>query len=98
MKIAIENGLTEYDSSMEEHIQRKLRLALSKMAANISTITFTINEVVDQQGQVEKHCLLLLSLYQMPNIAIEETQADLAFVIDRVIQKATRALSRKLSV
>ncbi len=97
MKIAIENNLSELDPSIEEHIQRKLRLALSKMAANISAITFTLSDVVDQNGKTEKHCLLTLSLYRMPNIVTEETQVDLCFVIDRVIQKATRTLTRKLS-
>lgn len=97
MKIDIQNCLSEFDQSIEEHIQRALRLALSKMAANISSITFTISDVIDQNGKTEKHCSLKLSLYHVPNIVIEETQVDLYFVIDRVIQKATRTLSRKLS-
>ncbi|XPF93563.1 HPF/RaiA family ribosome-associated protein [Colwellia sp. RE-S-Sl-9] len=96
MKIDIQNRLTEEEQSMEVHIQQKLRLALSKMASYISSITFILSDVV-QNGKVEKHCSLTLSLYRMPNIVIEETQTDLYFVIDRVIQKATRSLSRKLS-
>ena len=94
MKIDIKNRLNEFHQPLEEHIQRKLRLALSKVAAYISSITFIISDVI---GQSEKHCSLTLSLYHMPNIVIEETHADIYFVIDRVIQKATRTVSRKLS-
>lgn len=97
MKIDVQNCLSEIDQSINEHIQRRLRLALSKMAAYISSITFIISDVIDQNDKTKKHCSLTLSLYRMPNIVIEETQADLYFVIDRVIQKATRSLSRKLS-
>jgi len=97
MKIDIQNCLSELDQSIEEDIQRKLRLALSKMTAYISCITFIISENISPNGKTEKHCSLTLSLYRMPNIVIEETQVDLYFVIDRVIQKATRSLSRKLS-
>lgn len=97
MKIDIQNCLSEIDQSLEEHIQRVLRLALSKMASYILSINFTISDVIDQDGKTEKHCSLTLSLYHMPNIVTEETHADLYFVIDRVIQKASRALSRKLS-
>ncbi|UUO25157.1 hypothetical protein FGD67_19540 [Colwellia sp. M166] len=97
MKIDIQNCLSELDQSIEEDIQLKLRLALSKMAAYISCITFIISENISPNGNTEKHCSLTLSLYRMPNIVIEETQVDLYFVIDRVIQKATRSLSRKLS-
>ena len=97
MKIDIQNRLIELEQSIEVHIQRKLRLALSKMAAYISSITFIISDVMSQNGKYEKHCSLTLSLYRMSNIVIEETQADLYFVIDRVIQKAARTVSRKLS-
>jgi len=78
MKIEVQNGLTEFDKSIDELIQRRLRLALSKMS--------------------DKYCSLTLSLYNIPNIVTEETQVDLLFVIDRVIQKATRILMRKLSL
>lgn len=98
MKITIQNGLNEFDHSIEEHIHRKLRLELSKMAANISTISFVISEAIGIGGETENHCSLTLSLYGMPNLVIEETNADLYFAIDRVIQKTTRSLSRKLSL
>lgn len=97
MKIDIQNRLIELEESIEELIQRKLRLALSKVAACVSSITFVVSELVSQNGKVEKCCSLTLSLYHMPNIVIEETHADLNFAIDRVIQKATRAARRKLS-
>lgn len=97
MKIDIRNCLSEFDELIEEDIQRRLRLALSKMAAYISSITFIISDVIGLNDKTEKHCSLTLSLYHMPNIVIEETQVDVYFVIDRVIQKATRSLSRKLS-
>jgi ribosome-associated translation inhibitor RaiA len=98
MKIVLQNCLNDFDHSIEENIQRKLRLALSKMAAYISSITFMISDVIGLYGKTEKHCSLTLSLYRMPKIVIEETNADINFAIDRVIQKATRSLSRKLSL
>ena len=97
MKINIQNHLIEIEQSIEVHIQRKLRLALSRVAAYISSITFIISDAIGQNGKVEKHCSLTLSLYRMSNIVIEETHADLHFVIDRVIQKATRTVSRKIA-
>ena len=97
MKIDIQNRLSEVEKSLEYDIQRRLRLALSKVAPYISSITFVISDAIGPDSKAEKHCSLTLSLYHMPNIVIEETQVDLYFVIDRVIQKATRSLSRKIS-
>jgi ribosome-associated translation inhibitor RaiA len=97
VKIDIQNRLNECDQSIEENIQRKLRLALTKIAAYISSITFIISDVIGLNGKTETHCSLTLSLYQMPNVVIDETHADLYFVIDRVIQKATRTVFRNFN-
>ena len=97
MKIHVQNCLNEQDQSIEDHIKRRLRLGLSKVAANISSITFSLSGVIGLDGKNENYCLLTLSPYQLPNIVIEETQPDLYFCIDRVIQKATRTVARKLS-
>lgn len=97
MKIDIQNHLIEIEQSLDVHIQRSLRLAFSKMAAYISSITFILSDVVDQDGKTKKHCLLTLTLYRMPTIVIEETHVDLHFVINRVIQKATRIVTRKIA-
>lgn len=90
MKIKMKNRLNEFVQSLEEHIQCKPRLALSKVAAYFSSITFIIFDVIGQTG---KNCSLTPSLYHMPNIAIEETHTDIYFVIDPVIRKATRTVS-----
>lgn len=96
MKINIQNDLNDSDKSLEEDIQRKLRLALSKVATNISSITFSVSDVIGQSGKYDNQCSIVISLHNMANIVIEETQPDLYFCIDRVIQKATRTISRKL--
>lgn len=97
MKINIQNCLNEPGESIDEHVQRMIRLALSKAAANISSITFCVSDVMGKNGKYEKHCLLTISLHNLANLVIEEAQPDLYLAIDRVIQKATRTLSRKLS-
>ncbi|WP_157726643.1 HPF/RaiA family ribosome-associated protein [Thalassotalea crassostreae] len=87
------------EPAIEEHIQRQIRLALTKEASNIASITFNISDAQNLYGhsdRVEKHCSLTLSLHHMSNIVIDETQPDLYVVIDRVIQKAVRTLSRKI--
>jgi hypothetical protein len=51
MKIDIQNRLTEIEQSLEVQIQRKLRLALSKAAAYISSITLIISDDIDKNGK-----------------------------------------------
>jgi len=96
MNINIQNSLVELDPTIEAHIQRRLRLALSKMASNISSITFNLSDVAGQNGKFDKHCSLTVSLYRLSDVVAEETQTDVNCAIDRVIQKAARKIARKL--
>ncbi len=97
MKIDIQNALVDFDHTLEVDIQRRLMLALSKMKSHISSITFIIRDVVNKAGKQAKYCSLTITLKRLSDILIEEVQVDLDSAIDRVIQKATRLLSRKIS-
>ncbi|TRX56446.1 HPF/RaiA family ribosome-associated protein [Thalassomonas sp. M1454] len=96
MKIKVQNDLIDIDQSITEYIQRMLRLGLSKYSTNISSINFLVSRVKEQRDKDDKHCVLTITLVNRENIVAEETQPDLNFAIDRVIQKATRKITRKL--
>ncbi|MGJ8692521.1 MAG: HPF/RaiA family ribosome-associated protein [Thalassotalea sp.] len=96
MKIDIQNSLVEVDQTITADIQRRLRLALSKMESNISSITFKISDVAERNSKFDKYCSLTISLYGISDVVVEETQTDLHCAIDRVIQKAARHVARKL--
>lgn len=96
MKIDIQNNLVEIDQALEANIQRKIRLALSKMESNISSITVKISDVEGRNGSFDKYCSLTISLYDIPDIVVGEIQTDLQCAIDRVTQKAARNVARKL--
>lgn len=97
MRIDIQNTLVDFDHALEADIQRRLMLALSKMKSHISSITFIIKNVVNKTGNQAKYCSLTITLKRLSDIVIEEIQVDLDSAIDRVIQKATRLISRKIS-
>lgn len=96
MKIDIQNSLVELDQTTAADIQRRLRLALSKMESNISSIAFKISDVKGNNDKFDKYCSLTISLYGISDITVEETQTDIHCAIDRVIQKAARNVARKL--
>ena len=48
MDINIQNDLIELDQSIENQIQRKLRLALSKVESNTSSITYKVSDIAGQ--------------------------------------------------
>lgn len=96
MKIGIHSTDFKLDETTRELIRRKLKLALSRMESSITTISMHLSNIDDLGHGNNKHCSLNISLTHMPNVIVEDIQKDLLFVIDRVIQKASRTINRKL--
>ena len=95
MIVNIQSHQVELDKAIEAHIRRKLTLALSRMEQNITAISIHLTDVINQKGCPETHCYIQISIIDLPDIIIEDTQTDLYFAIDRVIQKASHSLARK---
>ena len=102
MKVLIQSSQVELNKAIEAHIQRKLKLALSRMEAYISTISIKLSDVVkepDVEGGKEilaTRCHLQILIVNLSVIEVEDIQTDLYCAIDRVIQKASRTMTRKL--
>lgn len=98
MKIDIQSTDLELYKTTQDNIQRKLKLALNRMEPHITRVSVHISNVADSDCVFNKHCRLKITLAHMSNILIEDIQTDLSNVIDRVIEKASRALKRKLEL
>jgi putative sigma-54 modulation protein len=96
MKINIQSRQVELDKDIEAHIQRKLKLAFSRVEHNITSIYISLSDVTSKIGLSNTHCHLQIGIIDMPDMVIEDTQSDLYFAIDRVLQKASHSLTRKL--
>jgi hypothetical protein len=99
MKIDIQYTLDELEQTLKNDIERRLRLAFSKVEAHISSIIFIISKVDKkdkEDGNSYKHCSLTISLNRISNILIEDTQKGLNNTINRVIQKASRIIYRNI--
>lgn len=95
MIIDVEYTLGELDDSLKTNIERRLILALSKVEPHIISIIVVLSNV-NKNDVYSKRCSLSISLNGISDILIEETQKDLNTAIDRVIQKATRIVFRKI--
>lgn len=102
MKVSIQSSQVGLDKAIEAHIQRKLKLALTRMEPYITAISINLSDVVNQpinDGDKEvsvTRCCLQIAIANLPALEVEDTQTDLYFAIDRVIQKASRTMARKL--
>jgi len=96
MKICIHTNDFELDESNHQLILRKFKLALTRIEPFIKTITMHLSTASDVNPCNDIHCKLNVCLCDKPSFIVEDIQKDLDFVVDRVIQKASRSINRKL--
>ncbi len=100
MIVKIQSDFVELDKAINAHIQRKLNLALSRMEPYITRIDMSLSDVFEPAGSKGEasatQCCLQIYIDHLPAIEVIDIQTDLYCAIDRVIQKASRTMSRKL--
>lgn len=96
MRVDIHPLDIELNKAIETHIQRKIQMAFSRMEAFINTVSISIVEI-DAETEANKHCRIQISGAGLEDIIVEDTQMDIFYVIDRVIQRASRSLNTRLN-
>ena len=103
MQVNIHSEQVKLDKAIEAHIQRKIKLALSRFESSISSISISLSDDLTKSANTSNsditatRCCLKVFIGSLTSIEVEDTQNDLYCAIDRVIQKASRSIPRKLS-
>jgi ribosomal subunit interface protein len=82
--------------SLRNHAERRLRFALACFDNHIQRIVVLLSDINGPRGGVDKRCQLRIVLDGMPDVVIQDTEADLYVAIDRAANRAGRTLVRKL--
>ncbi len=97
MKIDIQTRGFDLTEGLKAFIQRKLQFALSRMESHISVISIGLSDINGPKGGIDKRCRLQVSIANMEDIVIKDTQPDLYCAIDRTMQRASRVVTRKIA-
>ena len=103
MQVNIHSEQVKLDKAIEAHIKRKIKLALSRVEPIISSISISLSDVFAKPTTTSNNsiaatrCCLTIIIGSSTSIKVEDTEIDLYYAIDRVIQKASRSIERILS-
>ena len=96
MKIDIETSGFPLTPALRNHAERRLRSALTCCVQRIRKLAVRLSDVNGPRGGVDKRCRLQVVLVGLPDVVVEDTQADLYVAIDRAADRAGRTLVRKI--
>ncbi len=96
MRIEIHTDKFLLTDSLREYVERRVQFALSWAHQNLRKVTLRLDDINGPKGGADKSCRIQIPISGGTPVVIEEVQSDLYVAIDRAVERAGRALSRKL--
>ena len=87
-------GLTQ---ALRNHAERRLRFALTSAGNHVQRIIVRLSDINGPRGGEDKRCHLQVALAGLPDVVVEDTEADLYFAIDRAAARAGRSVMRRIN-
>jgi len=82
--------------ALRSHAERRLRSALTCCGEHIRRVAMRLSDINGPRGGSDKRCHLQVVLTGLPDLVVEDTEADLYVAIDRAADRAGRTLVRKI--
>ena len=87
----------ELTDGIRDHIDRQLQFAFDWARHEVVKIFVRLSDINGPRGGNDKRCHVRIPLPRSREVIIEDTAPDLYVAIDRAIDRASRALDRRLS-
>jgi len=90
---ALDFGLTD---ALRRHADRRLRSALTCYDEHIQWVVIRLSGYSGGRGGVDKCCHVQVRLAGLPDVVVEDVEADLYVAISHAVHRAGRTIKRRL--
>ncbi len=97
MQIDIQARQFTLSDALSSHVENRLHTALSCCKEHVQKVVIRLSDINGPRGGVDKHCLLKVVLSGIPDVVIEDTEADMYVAINRATERAGRTVRRKVN-
>ena len=97
MRIDIQARNFPLTAALRNHGERQLRFALACCDDHIKQVVMRLSDINGPRGGADKRCHLQVMLTGLPDVVVEDTEADLYIAINRATDRAGRTVGRRLA-
>lgn len=97
MHINIQAKQFSLTDALRNHAERRLRSTLTCCGLQIQRVNIRLSDINGPRGGEDKCCHLQVVLAGLPDVVVEDIEADMYVAIDRATDRAGRTVVRKLS-
>ncbi len=94
MKIKIQAHDVELTDDLRAHVERRLRAALAAFGDQVDNVIVRLSDTNGDGKNGDKRCQIVVHL--QPSVRLQETDADLFAVVDRLSLRAARAVTQAI--
>lgn len=96
MQIGIQSRNFSLTNPLRHHAEKQLHSALSCCSDSIQRVVMHLSDINGPRGGEDKCCHLQVVLEGLPDVVIEDVEADLYVAIGRAAERAGRTVVRKI--
>jgi putative sigma-54 modulation protein len=96
MKVDVHTQGFPLTPAIVEHAERRLRFALKHAADRVRQVTVRLADINGPRGGVDKKCSIHIALNGVPDIVMEDTEADMYLAINRAADRVGRTVLRRM--
>lgn len=96
MQIDIQTRNFSLTDALRSHAERRLRLVLTCCDDRVQRVVMRLSDINGPRGGADKRCHLQVVLAGLPDVVVEDIEADLYVAIDRATDRAGRTVVRKI--
>ncbi len=97
MRVELRARSITITDGLRAHAERRLRFALGRFGPAIRRVCLRLDDVNGPRGGIDKSCRLVVGLAQGGEVIVEDADGDLRALLDRSVDRAGRAVERRLA-
>jgi hypothetical protein len=97
MQFDIRRQGIELDDEAKARLERRLDFALGRLGHHIMRVWVHLADENGPKGGIGKRCRILVRLQHLPDVLVEDRDAELNVLIDRTVNRAGLSVRRELS-
>ncbi|MDH5443999.1 MAG: HPF/RaiA family ribosome-associated protein [Gammaproteobacteria bacterium] len=97
MQIDIQARDFSLTPALQKYIRRRLGYALGNHEERIQFVRIRLLDINGPRGGNDKLCQIQVVLASLPDVIIDDIEADMYVAIDRASDRASRTVGRRLS-
>jgi putative sigma-54 modulation protein len=98
MQVSIQSRSFALTDALRNRVQTRLGFTFSRASNRVNLVQVRLSDLNGPRGGIDKRCSIKVCMEGLPDVVVEDVQADMYHAIDRAADRAGRTVMRRLAL